>query len=566
MLILVTLPLSLVLPTALPSTASALAPRPFVAIAQESWGTLSEEYAAALRNYTDRKSRSPSADEKTLGPHPARSYFTRARAIAERGDAGALIWVIENLAAALPDRAQATREGLWAFEQLFAQKATDAVMLAALSRVQRQVDALGESTSLALAQFVEEKSASMEVQAQALWLAAWVRTERGQTKDVARKAEAAELFRTILVQYPHTSASQTAAQALLSDVNEQFLVAEAEWLSAVEAAQAAGKPHTEWPEQPIEDFHAHFKALADAGNDVAKRWIDYVYSAHLRLARTPDWSLGMQEIAESFGSVYPKAAKPAMEVLVRFHGVLYHEFPSATWVIPSLYELNAKAEHMPGERTEAVLDGLVQRSENPEIRALALWVRGEIASTRGDVANDERALALFTRAYTEFPSTAAAEPARKAHDRLKQVVPGSPAQVTVENDLSGREMKLADFRGQVVLLDFFLIKDENCLALAPRRGDLAKKLAGRPFVVVGGAIGTNAPRRIQEHMAKFGTEFRAFLLQSSTHSIVKNWKVRGFPTTFLIDANGIIRARDLEWDEMVSLAEFYVAEAEQKVK
>lgn len=566
MWILVALSLSLVSPAAVPPAASAFAPSPSVSIAQESWDTLREEYAAALRNYTDRKSRSPGADEKTLGPHPARSYFTRARAIAERGDPGALIWVIENLAAALPDPAQATRDGLWAFEQLLAQKSTDTVMLAALARVQRQVDALGESTSTALAQFVEEKSGSVEVKAQALWLVAWVRTDRGQTKDPVRKSEATEIFRTILVQYPDTAASQTAAQALLTDVNEQFFAAEAEWLSAVEAAQAAGKPHTEWPTQPIEDFHVHFKALADAGNDVAKRWIDYVYSAHLRLARTPDWSLGMKEIAESFGTVYPKAAKPAMELLVRFLGVLYREFPSATWVMPSLYELNAKAEYVPGERTEAILDGLVQQSESAEIRALALWVRGEIASSRGDVANDERALALFTRAYTEFPGTGAAEPARKAHDRLKQVMPGSPAQVTVENDLAGREMKLADFRGHVVLLDFFLIKDENCLALAPRRGELAKKMAGRPFVLVGGAIGTNAPRRIQEHMAKFGADFRAFLLQSSTHSIVKNWKVRGFPTTFLIDADGIIRARDLDWDEMVSLAEFYVAEAEKKAK
>ena len=53
------------------------------------------------------------------------------------------------------------------------------------------------------------------------------------------------------------------------------------------------------------------------------------------------------------------------------------------------------------------------------------------------------------------------------------------------------------------------------------------------------------------------------MLYTASDPIHDVYQVRKFPATILIDAQGVIRARDLSWDQMVELADRLVAEAEK---
>ena len=52
----------------------------------------------------------------------------------------------------------------------------------------------------------------------------------------------------------------------------------------------------------------------------------------------------------------------------------------------------------------------------------------------------------------------------------------------------------------------------------------------------------------------------------NSHDIVSVYGVRRWPTTVLVDAEGVIRARSLAWEEMLAMTEKLVAEAEAKAK
>ena len=52
-------------------------------------------------------------------------------------------------------------------------------------------------------------------------------------------------------------------------------------------------------------------------------------------------------------------------------------------------------------------------------------------------------------------------------------------------DAEGKPLKLSDFRGKVVLLDFFADWCPHCVAMYPHEQKLVKKFAGRPFALLG---------------------------------------------------------------------------------
>src|SRR5262245_32420765 len=75
-----------------------------------------------------------------------------------------------------------------------------------------------------------------------------------------------------------------------------------------------------------------------------------------------------------------------------------------------------------------------------------------------------------------------AAPARAAGDLRSWS--GGPTPALQLNDLGGKTYRLADHRGQVVLLNFWATWCGPCREEMPSIGQLKKKLAGRPFVVL----------------------------------------------------------------------------------
>ncbi|MET0013474.1 MAG: TlpA disulfide reductase family protein [Sedimenticola sp.] len=124
-------------------------------------------------------------------------------------------------------------------------------------------------------------------------------------------------------------------------------------------------------------------------------------------------------------------------------------------------------------------------------------------------------------------------------------------------DLEGQRYSLSDFRGKVVLLNFWATWCPPCVKEIPSLGRLKRKLSDRSVAVLSVDVGESV-ERVEAFLKKVPADFPVML--DPEGATVKTWKLRAFPTTFLIDGEGRIRYAyfgGLEWDtpEVVTLIE-----------
>jgi len=116
-------------------------------------------------------------------------------------------------------------------------------------------------------------------------------------------------------------------------------------------------------------------------------------------------------------------------------------------------------------------------------------------------------------------------------------------------DLDGRPHRLEDYRGKVVLINFWATWCEPCRAEMPSLNKLRAALAGRPFVVL--AVNLAEPEaRIRRFMQEVALDF-PILLDRDT-AVAKAWKARILPASFLVGPDGRIRYSvlgEIDWTE-----------------
>jgi thiol-disulfide isomerase/thioredoxin len=142
---------------------------------------------------------------------------------------------------------------------------------------------------------------------------------------------------------------------------------------------------------------------------------------------------------------------------------------------------------------------------------------------------------------------------------------GSPAPEIQGVDLDGKTFNLSDYRGKVVDLSFWASWCPPCRALFPHEKAIVEKYKDRPFVLIG--VNGDQTREAGAAAAlKFELPWRSFWNDESRPMPITNaYRLEGWPTSFIIDANGIVRDRLQGYDpEGVAAAiEKIVAETER---
>ena len=97
----------------------------------------------------------------------------------------------------------------------------------------------------------------------------------------------------------------------------------------------------------------------------------------------------------------------------------------------------------------------------------------------------------------------------------------------------------------------------------PHERSLVKKYADRPFTI----IGVNSDRdleKLKKRMKAENITWRSFWCGKAGTGgpIPTKWNVSGWPTIYLIDAEGVIRAKNVRGKQLDEWIEKLVAEAE----
>lgn len=102
-------------------------------------------------------------------------------------------------------------------------------------------------------------------------------------------------------------------------------------------------------------------------------------------------------------------------------------------------------------------------------------------------------------------------------------------------DVNGKTVKLSDYRGKVILLDFWATWCGPCKMEIPWFMEFERKYKDRGFAVLGLSIDDDGWQSVKPFIKDEGLNYRVLLADEHTPDL---YGVEATPTTFLIDRDG----------------------------
>ena len=149
---------------------------------------------------------------------------------------------------------------------------------------------------------------------------------------------------------------------------------------------------------------------------------------------------------------------------------------------------------------------------------------------------------------------------------LKYLNVGDLAPNIIGQDLDGFDFKLSDYRGKVVMLDFWGQWCPPCRRMYPYERELVRMMSGLPFAL----LGINSDRDLEVARASVKNEklpWRNFWNgpEGTAGPIAKLYNVSEWPTVYLIDADGIIRFKGVLGNDIEKGIEVLMSEIGHEV-
>lgn len=178
---------------------------------------------------------------------------------------------------------------------------------------------------------------------------------------------------------------------------------------------------------------------------------------------------------------------------------------------------------------------------------------------------------LVTRVEKDFKDTEMARmglTGEKVATAMRQQLSGNPLGLPAREiegvDIEGKTFKLSEYKGKVVLLDFFANWCPYCRQMYPSERKMVEQHKDRPFALLG--VHCESQKVLDELIAKGTVTWRTWA-DGQQGPIATQWNITGYPSVYLIDSSGIVRRRFSgvpQEEELTKAVEELLAEVDKK--
>ena len=222
-----------------------------------------------------------------------------------------------------------------------------------------------------------------------------------------------------------------------------------------------------------------------------------------------------------------------------------------------------------GDATDAFLHALFEKTFNPNVR----WSAGAqlISSLRRNDRSDEIEQIVITMSedrYLEGVSVGITNARTWAVNKLREIRLLAIGKVLPEvfgERLEGGVGNITDYRGRVVVLDVWTTWCGPCAMMIPHEVEMVERLKDKPFTLL--SVSCDKDRETLEKFLEGTSMPWDHWWVAPDSEFKKALNIGSFPTIYVLDANGVIRYKNLKDEQLEEavitlLEEIEPAEAE----
>lgn len=244
-----------------------------------------------------------------------------------------------------------------------------------------------------------------------------------------------------------------------------------------------------------------------------------------------------------------KAYKNELEYFVNQYGAQadlsdkdYNGMPMVFDSYRNFSQMLAKTKVLKDEELQRALQARLSKAPK-DSDTYRLVLGGMVSGLKA--ANSSLFIPFAQKYIEEYEDSSVAENLKAQIKNAQSFVIGAEAPNFAMNDVEGNEVNLTDFRGKVLLVDFWASWCGPCRKENPHVKKLYEKYADKGFEVLGVSLDKTKDRWVQA-IKKDGLTWKQVSdLKGWGNEAAKMYSVRSIPHTVLLDEEGRILARNL---------------------